>query len=338
MLHFFVNLQSENPATMGTIKLRLSILILTFFSAAKITAQDTNYVKKYDNLVNLKTFIYNNGLDFWDKGSGLNYIPGIHTGIGIGAYCKYLPFDFSIRQEFSPINNTDHYHKQRTIDMLLKGYIKYFAGDISIQKYKGFYTEEAESYKDVYSSRYNRQDEEREFEPDLSVFQFEAVGKYIFNHEKFSYKAGFTAYESQKISAGSFMAGASFHLLKIDSDSSLIKVDNSSHLKTSNFGINCGYAYNYVFGKRSYVFMSATTGINISNPLSKSRYYQNYTISPAARLKAAYWLAFEHWTFGITGIYNFIHQTLSPDLTIYLHSRKIEIVLIRRLCYKTDKK
>ncbi|MBQ5452069.1 MAG: DUF4421 family protein [Bacteroidales bacterium] len=329
-------MQSENPAMMGTYKL-ISIVILTFFIAVKVAAQDTNYVKKYNNLVNLKTFIYNNGLDFWDKGSGLNYIPGIHTGIGIGAYCKYLPFDFSIRQEVSPLGNSEHYHKRRTTDMLLKGYTKYFAGDISIQKYNGFYTQEAESYKDVWT-RYNQQDEEREYEPDLRVFQLEAVGQYIFNHERFSYKAGFTAYEEQKIPAGSFLAGASFHLLKIDSDSSLVRINNSSHLKASNFGINYGYAYNYTFGKRSCFFVSAIMSINVSNPLSKTVSYKDFTVSPSARLKSAYWLNFEHWSLGLTGIYNIIHQTFSKDCTIYLHSRKVELVLIRRLCYKTDKK
>jgi hypothetical protein len=316
----------------------LYILILIFFFANRVTAQDTNYVKKYNNLVNLKTFIYTNSLDFWDKGSGLNYIPGLHTGIGIGAYCKYLPFDFSIRQEVSPLSNADHYHKRRTTDMLLKGYTKYFVGDISIQKYNGFYTEEADSYKDVYRSRYSPQEDGREYEPDLSVFQLEAVGEYIFNHEKFSYKAGFTAYEEQKISAGSFMTGASFHLLKIDSDSSLVRVDNSSHLKASNFGINQGYAYNYVFGKRSCLFISAIIGMNLSNPLSKSISYKDFTISPAARFKFAYWLNFDHWSLGLTGFYKIIHQTFSKDRTIYLHSRKVEILLIRRLCYKTNKK
>lgn len=314
------------------------ILILTLFLANRVAAQDTNYVKKYNNLVNLKTFIYNNGLDFWDKSAGLSYIPGLHTGIGIGAYCKYLPFDFSIRQEVSSVNGDEHYHKRKTTDMQLKGYTKYFAGDIFIQKYNGFYTEEAESYKDVYRSRYSSQEDESEYEPDLSVFQLEAIGEYIFNHEKFSYKAGFTAYEEQKISAGSFMAGASFHLLKIDSDSSLVRINNSSHLKASNFGINYGYSYNYVFGKRSCFFVSAIMGMNISNPLSKSVSYKDFTISPAARLKFAYWLNFDHWSLGMTGFYNIIHQTFSKDCTIYLHSRKMEIVLIRRLCYKTDKK
>lgn len=315
---------------------KLAFFTLTFIFTIRLSdlpAQDTNYVKRYGNIVNLKTFIYNNGLDFQDKSSGLSYIPGLHSGVGIGVYCKYIPFDFSIRQEMSSLREDSRYHKVKTTDMQLKGYSKFFAGDIFIQKYTGFYTQEDFSYKYLY-----KDNDSLEFEPDLSIFQFEAVGKYIFNYERFTYKAGCTAYERQKISAGSFMAGASFHYLKINSDSRLISIDNSSFLKTSNFGLNCGYAYNFVFGKRSNFFVSALPGINISNPLSKTISREDITFSPSVHLKSAYWINFEDWSAGITGIYNIIHQTFNKDLTIFLHTHKFEILLIRRLCYKNLKK
>jgi len=301
-----------------------------------LQAQDTNFVKKYNNLVNLKTFVYNNGLDFWNKGSGLNYIPGIHSGIGFGAYCKYLPFDFSIRQELSFLDNNRHYHKRKATDMQLKGYVGRFAGDIFIQNYQGFYTREASSYKYLYKG--GEEDEENlTFEPDLNVFQFEASGKYIFNHDKFSYKAGVTAYERQLKSAGSLIAGMSFHYLKINSDSSLVNINNSEYLSASNFGINGGYAYNYVFGKRSTLFCSTMMGVNLSNPLYKSVSYNDFKVSAAFRFQLAYWVNFDKWTLGLTSMYSIIHQTFTKNTTIFVHTRKMELLLIRRLCYKNGK-
>ncbi|MBR4266624.1 MAG: DUF4421 family protein [Bacteroidales bacterium] len=305
----------------------MTIFFVWIFNIYKSSAQDTNYVKKYGNILNVKVFTYNNVLEFKDKGSGLNYIPDLHSGIGVGFYCKYFPFDFTMRQEVSLIGN-DKYHSTSVTDLQLKGYNKYFAGDIYIQNYTGFYTSDVISYKskikDLHESEYN---------PDMSVRLIEAVGKYIFNHEKFSYKAGFTSYEKQKISAGSATIGCALYYVSICADSSLVKLENHDNIQACNFGFNGGYSYNYVFGKRSTLFISGLLGLNSSNFIFKAKHDREMRISPALHIKAAYWQNFHNWSAGITCVYNLVHQTFDKDLTIFINSRRIEMMLIRRLWY-----
>lgn len=306
--------------------IKLSLLFWLTALCGLASAQDSCYVQKYDNILNVKGILYNDGLTFRDKGSGLNYIPDLHSGVGIGVFCKYFPFDFSIRKEISLIGN-DKFNKQKTTDMQLKGYTKFFAGDIFIQKYSGFYTSEDMKF----SSKYNKFDE-LVFNPDLSVFQIDAVGKYIFNHDKFSYKAGFTAYDRQVISAGSFTAGASLNYLKISADSILVRVEDSKHIKACNIGLNAGYAYNLVFGKRSTWFVSGLAGLNASNLFSRLPSDANEIhLSPSLHIKSAYWLNYDKWSFGITYTDNLVHQTFDEKLTIYLNSRRIEMLVLRRL-------
>ena len=304
--------------------------MLALFFAIRVNAQDTNYVSKYDNLLTLKTFVYNDGFGVEDKRTGLKYIPGFHSGIGIGFYFKYIPFDFSLRKEFSDIGDSK-YHKKTSTYMQLKGYSKLFAGDIFIQKYTGFYTGETKSYKVLQNPL-----SELEFNPDLSLFLLDAVGKYIFNHEKFSYKAGFTPYEKQLISAGSPIAGVTLHFMHVKSDSSLVYVNNSSDFQTLSLGINVGYAYNFVFGKRSTLFLSWLGGLNGSNLIHKNLNTKNFTLWPSIYVKGAYWMNFDKWSWGITAISNYTHQVFDKDIAVYMNSIKIDLVLVRRLCcYKT---
>ncbi len=313
-------------------KYLIPVAVLFSLQLSSIKAQDSNYVKKYDNMLSVKILSYYDGFDFKDKVSGLNYIPGLHTGVGTGFYFKYIPFDFSVRQEFSGLGDAK-YHKRKTTNMQLKGYSKYFAGDIFIQKYNGFYTSEVVSYKTKYKTL-----KELEYKPDLEIFLLDAVGKYIFNHEHFSYKAGFTAYERQLISSGSFMCGASLHLMKIKSDSTLVRINNSSDLKTCNFGVNTGYAYNFVFGKRSTLFSSILLGLNVSNLLKKAEDNPGLLLWPSCYFKGAYWLNFDKWSLGLTCVYNVIHHVFEEDVAVYINSRRVELLLIRRLFYKKKSK
>lgn len=292
-------------------------------------AQDSNFVKKYDNVLSLKGFNYSDGFTFSNQATGLKYIPDNHSGIGLGVWFKYLPFDVFFRQE---INITPHkkYHNIRTTDMQLKGYCKFFVGDIYIQKYRGFYEKIGDGYID---------DDELEklpYKPDLSVFQFDMIGKYIFNHEQFSYKAGFTANERQLISAGSVTAGAALYFIKIRSDSLLISRQKCD-LRSCNIGVNVGYAYNFVFGKRSTLFASGMLGLNASASVLKHGQPNGINFSPTLHIKSAYWLNYTKWSYGITATYNIIHHTINDDFIMYIHTRRTEMMVIRRIGFKSRK-
>jgi len=291
-------------------------------------AQSTDYVKKYGHLLSLKSFLYNNEFSFRNKSTGLSYIPALHSGVGVGVWCKYFPFDVCYRQELSQIGSKSNYKYIKSIDMQLRGYNRFFAGDIYIQKYSGFY----ESIKNRYRVKGNSL-EDLPYNPDITVSQVDLVGKYIFNNEEFSYKAGFSAGERQLVSQGSATAGAALYYLRIRSDSLLLK-EQSCDLKSCNIGINGGYAYNYVFGRHSTLFASGMIGLNASTSFFEGWVSDKIHLSPVFHFKGAYWLNYDKWSFGITTTYNFIHHSLGDDMTVYVHTRKTEIVVMRRIWVK----
>ncbi|MBR1388084.1 MAG: DUF4421 domain-containing protein [Prevotella sp.] len=89
---------------------------------------------------------------------------------------------------------------------------------------------------------------------------------YIFNHGRFSYPAAFSQATCQKVSCGSWMAGAGYTVNTLDmdfeelqraidsrwSDGQEVKLDSGmlfSNIKYSDFSLSGGYAYNWVFAK-----------------------------------------------------------------------------------------
>ena len=309
----------------------LTLMLLT--CATYASAQDNRYIKKYGNTLSLKSFVYNNEFAFRNHSTGLSYIPALHSGIGVGVWCKYFPFDVCYREELSSsiYDYSTNYKYKKSIDMQLRGYNRFFAGDIYIQKYSGFY----ESIRNRYKVRPSELDD-LPYNPDLTVFQFDMVGKYIFNNDDFSYKAGFTAGEQQKISAGSATVGAALYFLRIQSDSLLLK-EQSCDFRSCNIGVNGGYAYNYVFGKHSTLFASGMIGLNASTSIFKDWVSDNIYISPVLHIKGAYWLNYDKWSFGVTATYNIIHHSLDDVMTVYVHTRRTEVVVMRRIWVKPKK-
>jgi len=90
-----------------------------------------------------------------------------------------------------------------------------------------------------------------------------ASAYYIFNNRRFSYPAAFSQSTCQKISCGSFMAGAGFtrNSLSMDNEKYVqlikekvpsVQVDSSmlfNSVKYSNLSFSGGYGYNWVFAK-----------------------------------------------------------------------------------------
>ena len=81
---------------------------------------------------------------------------------------------------------------------------------------------------------------------------------YVLNNRKFSYPAAYSQSTNQRRNAGSFIAGFSFtkHNLHFDYDKLPLIIQMNmnpemkvNHIKYQNYGINFGYAYNWVFAR-----------------------------------------------------------------------------------------
>jgi hypothetical protein len=109
---------------------------------------------------------------------------------------------------------------------------------------------------------------------------------YIFNHGRFSYPAAFSQSTCQKVSCGSWMAGAGYTRNTLDLDfESLnktlssrlpagqeVKIDSSMafNVKYSDFSLSLGYAYNWVFAKNWLFCASAQAAVAYKTSYGKT--------------------------------------------------------------------
>ena len=109
---------------------------------------------------------------------------------------------------------------------------------------------------------------------------------YIFNHGRFSYPAAFAQSTCQKVSCGSWMAGAGYTKNTLDLDfESLnetlssrlpagqeVKIDSSMafNVKYSDFSLSLGYAYNWVFAKNWLCCASAQAALAYKTSYGKT--------------------------------------------------------------------
>ena len=116
---------------------------------------------------------------------------------------------------------------------------------------------------------------DREWHKRLSSIQSKrlfANGYYVFNHRHFSYPAAFTQSYHQKRSCGSALIGLFFSNEWIDIDTSLLQEEAGEQLgdvrypqqiTSRSFGINGGYAYNWVLGSKWMLHGSLVPSISL---------------------------------------------------------------------------
>ena len=172
---------------------------------------------------------------------------------------------------------------------------------------------------------------------------------YIFNHRKFSYPAAYSQSTVQRKSAGSLLAGIGYtrHTLDVDWEKlekiaaerlgDKVEIKNSlkqGTVKYSDFAVNCGYAYNWVFAK-DFLFnasLSAALAYNKSssdvereeNKTTREFSFKNFNLDGIGRF-ALVWNN-THWYAGASCVlhtYNYTKNRFSTNnsfgaLNIYI--------------------
>lgn len=232
---------------------------------------DTVYIDSYKN--QLTTRLYTSRkytqLKIRDigKNTTLAYNPNDRINLGFGA--TYGAFTLNIGINFPFINHDDDkYGKTDYLDLQSHILFRKLAAEVYYSTTKGYYISNPgkilsdDKDTDIYPQR-----------RDLLAIDMGAVAYYIFNHQRFSYRAAFNQDERQKKSAGSFLAGAAIFTTSFQGDSVLIphNVDPADFfggvkLKRSRFAnvsVCGGYAYNLIFFKRVFITASLIAGPGI---------------------------------------------------------------------------
>lgn len=185
-----------------------------------------------------------------DNGAqSLNFSPNANFKLGVyfGWRWIFLGYSFDVKDIFG-----GHKNKAKKTEMALNLYSAKFGvdlywrktgSDFKIRSYRGFDLDN--SFKNL----------------DFDGIQSKIKGLnayWIFNYKRFSYPAVYSQSTNQRKSAGSFMAGFSYsqHTLSFDWQKLPAGIQEQLHttlqfnrVKYSDYSINVGYGYNWVFSK-----------------------------------------------------------------------------------------
>lgn len=255
------------------------VLLAVMFASVSASAQwyktenDTAYVEDYtrDLTVRLYASRKYNYYDLKDNRlkKELLYRPNTGTNLGFGVNYKFIGLNIGFNFPF--VNNRHaKYGDTKYIDLQAHLYLRKFVVDFYGQSYEGYY--QAERKPSVFNSS---QQGLIALRPDLENQNLGLSVQYIFNDERFSYRAAYLQNEYQKRSAGSLIVGAEAFAWQMKADSALIPSsyvegffddEPFRHSSAVSLAVNIGYAHTFVILKHFFITasLSAAGGVNHS--------------------------------------------------------------------------
>ncbi len=273
LILFYTLLASQVDAAKGDTTMALNVKLLDV--AACDYPKDTIWPKSvspyYDDYSNMfGLFLYAKqkysefGIIDVVSGKEILYSPNKQLNMGFGFNYKWLGIGIAFNLGF--VNNDDDvFGKTKRMDWQTNIYTNKAVFDFYLQNYRGHYIENPQ---DVFSGWKNG--DANYIRPDISSVSIGLSGMYVFNHEKFSYKAAFTQNAVQKKGAGSFLLGGSAFLQGIEGDSSIFPqgtdFDSLPPVLAHSafyFGVRTGYAYNFIIAKHFFASMSLSLELEV---------------------------------------------------------------------------
>jgi hypothetical protein len=324
-----IPLLNQNYSQQIITKSLICCLILSVIATTCLAQYDSSYIRKYDQKFLVKGFLYKNILNLSasenDKSAGTDYVPNNPVGLGVGFSYQDFIFDLTYGQNIGIKANND-YLKTNSFDFQIHRYSRKYSADIFIQQYQGLYVDD----ENLSIEKSNC--------PDLYIFQVGLTGQYLLNWKKFSYKAAFNQSEKQLNSAGSFLLGGGIYYFRIDSDSSFVFKNEINCIRSFQWGLNAGYAYNWVIGKHWLTSSSLSIGLNVGNERVKSFFNKDICINPTVILRLSMFYNSDSWSLGFLFTGNFISLMYPDESEIDLTSGRFEMMYAYRFDFRSKAK
>jgi len=261
-------------------KLLLFFCFLSVFSASPaksiggyLTAKkDTNFIESYYNdlIIRLYSGEKTHSLYLSDMNTPyrLRYLPNGYFNLGAGV--NFRSFGLSLATRIPIFQNSINRHGEtKRIGIQSYIYSSKFTVDLLTSFLKGYYLVNSPDHFPNYTK-------DKEYQrPDISSANIGVSINYIFNNERFSYRAAFSDTERQKRSAGSLIAGGSVISYQTKADSSIVprEIGSNYFMKSrdiSEFGVlainaNMGYAYSLIFLRHGICTLSYILGAGIQD-------------------------------------------------------------------------
>ena len=131
----------------------------------------------------------------------------------------------------------------------------------------------------------------------FTITQGGAKLTYVFNYRRFSFPAAYSHTRNQRINAGSFIIGATYHqkIFRFDHTKLPEELHNNMHetfkfneLRYMNISVNGCYSYNWVFAKDFVANISATASVGYKGNEMNTQFRQNINFDLQARAAVVY--------------------------------------------------
>lgn len=185
-----------------------------------------------------------------------------HLGAYFGWHGLFLGLSVNMSELFDNRKGSD-----KKSEYLINLYGQKIGGDL-------FYRRTGNDFKIRSTSGFYHDDEKYNFRG----FDFEGIAVkslgfnvyYVFNNEHFSYPAAYAQTTVQKVSRGTLVAGVSWSRHSLDFDHTRLPLEIQTtlsddlkfrHVKYTDFNINFGYAFNWVFAKNWLLAVALTPAV-----------------------------------------------------------------------------
>lgn len=213
--------------------------------------------------------------------------------------------------------------------MQAHAYPKDWVIDLFGQFYNGYYLERGSPSKISNDLR---------IFPEMKLRKLGASVQYLFNGDKFSYRAAFLQNEWQKISAGSFMAGVEMYGGQVRNAGGILhaqaKARNFDQIKYFEIGPNLGYAYSWVIKKHFFVTLSAATSLALGRTylnFEDGNDQSNWSVRPNYFIRGFTGYNSDKWSVNVNYVYNQVNLVPVEDYLINLGTGNYRLNIIYRI-------
>ncbi len=267
--------------------------------------------------------------------------PNGQTNLGIGINYKFIGIGLSLALPVSQ-NRIDRKGKTTGYDFQVSVFGRWFGFDGYIQNYKGYYLANPGDFVDWQKEYYPQI-------PDMTISSIGLMGFYLFNKNKFSYKAAYNKTQVQKKSAGSFTLGVFAHADAGRTDNGFIPAEirdsmlvnfDLSEFDLISGGVSAGYMYTFVIKKNFSINLALIPGFGLQQVRIKALDGTGkIEAQPAAQLLARASMSYEFkWFYaGFTAsdiLRNFSYDKYNIDLG----TQKLRFYLGKRFDVRKKKK
>jgi hypothetical protein len=235
-----------------------------------VVKYDTNYIKVYKDELTTRAYFSRkqNGYSLTENilNPGLKYKTNDNVLFGLGYTYSFLTLNFAVKL---PLINRDEdlYGKSTYIDLSSHTIFRSYIIDLYLQWNKGYYVSNPEEIVHHWDSQQSI--------PIRGDLRTSIVGlnvQYLFNSERYSYKASFLQNEFQRKSAGSPMLGIEGYWMLGMGDSLVVsptffntrflRGESFNQVDIANVGVNGGYAYTFVWDEKLYLSVATLVGLS----------------------------------------------------------------------------